>query len=69
MKKIISSLLISASFAFANDATIVSMHDMEAGLDSIQKGFLYNQVDMIENDAESNSKEIKKLLNVEFEQK
>ena len=42
---------------------------MEAGLDSIQKGFLYNQVDMIENGAERISKANKMFLNVGVAQK
>ena len=69
MKKALLSLILAVSFAQANDATIVSMHDMEAGLDNIQKGFLYNQPDMILSGAERISKANKMFLNVGVAQK
>jgi cytochrome c556 len=47
MKKLILTLVALTSFAFANDATMKSMYAMESGLNDIQKGFLYNQVEMI----------------------
>jgi len=49
MKKILVILVALASFASANDATMKAMHAMESGLNDIQRGFLYNQVDLIED--------------------
>ena len=47
MKKILVILVALVSFASANDTTMKSMYAMESGLNDIQKGFLYNQVDLI----------------------
>jgi len=69
MKRVLFTLLLVVSFAKANDATIVSMHDMESGLDNIQKGFLYNQADMILSGANRISKANKMFLNVGVAQK
>jgi hypothetical protein len=51
MKKILITLTALVSFVFANDATLRSMHIMESGLNDIQRGFLYNQKDLITDGA------------------
>lgn len=47
MKKLALSLLITGSALFANEALMKNMHDMENGMDYIQKGYLYNNMELI----------------------
>ncbi|MFP4486498.1 MAG: hypothetical protein ACLFOC_06020 [Campylobacterales bacterium] len=47
MKKLALSLLIAGSTLFANEALMKNMHDMENGMDYIQKGYLYNNMELI----------------------
>ena len=60
MTKIILASLLSISLAHATDDEKVNamvMLNMENGLASIQKGFLYNNIDMIKEGVEIVSKE------------
>lgn len=49
MKKIILATLLSGASLFANEALIKNMHDMEQGMDYIQKGYLYNNIELVKN--------------------
>lgn len=49
MKKIILATLLGGASLFANEALIKNMHDMEQGMDYIQKGYLYNNIELVKN--------------------
>jgi len=55
MKKFLLATLAAASFVCAESDVLVmqnSMYKMEMGLNTIQKGFLYNNVDMVKSGIE-----------------
>lgn len=67
MKKLITtivSLAIATSVAMADQTLSTSMSGMESGLNSIQKGFLYNQKSMIVDGAKA-VKEANKIFHSE----
>jgi len=49
MKKLLVSALFCSSALFANEALVKNMHDMESGMDYIQKGYLYNNIELVKN--------------------
>ena len=63
-QKIILAFLLLSSGLFANNLSTV-MGKLESSLLSIEKGFLYNQINMVENGA----KEIKALSKKHFSNK
>ncbi len=51
MKKLVVTVIALASFLFADDVMVMqnSMYKMEMGLNAIQKGYLYNNIDMVQS--------------------
>jgi len=49
MKKLALATLLCSSVLFANDALVKNMHDMENGMEYIQKGYLYNNMELVKN--------------------